>query len=142
MKIERKKQSVDKAYVLDSFALLAHLEGEARGKKVTEMLTKAKSGKISLYISLINLGEVYYIILRERGAATAEETIMLIEQLPLKIAPADRDMVFEAAKLKAKYPIAYADCFACALAIEKNAKVITGDPEFKRLGKDISVLWI
>lgn len=133
---------MDNAYVLDSFALLAHLEGEIRGKKVTDMLTKAKSGKISLYMSLINLGEVYCIIMRERGAAMAEEIIMFIEELPIKITPIDRDITLEAAKLKAKYPIAYADCFACALAIEKKAKVITGDPEFKRLGKDIRVLWI
>lgn len=133
---------MDDVYVLDSFALLAHLEGETRGKKVTDMLIKAKSGKISLYMSLINLGEVYYIIMRERGAATADEIILLIEQLPINIMPVDREMVFEASKLKAKYPVAFADCFACALAIRKNAKVITGDPEFKKLIKDVDIFWI
>lgn len=142
LEIERKRQNVDNAYVLDSFALLAHLEGENRGEKVTEILKRAHSGKVILYLSVINLGEVYYITMKERGNEKAEEAIMLIGQLPIKIVDADKDLTIEAAKLKAKYPVAYADCFASALAIKKNIRLITGDPEFKRLEKEVKIVWI
>ena len=36
---------MDEAYVLDSFALIAHLEAEARGVKVTEILKRAQIKK-------------------------------------------------------------------------------------------------
>lgn len=133
---------MDNAYVIDSFALLAHLEGEERGEKVTEILKKAQTGKVSLYISVINLGEVYYITMRERGSEKADEVLMLTEQLPIKIVDVDRDLTISAAKLKAQHPVAYADCFASALAVGKNIKIITGDPEFKKFEKEVKILWI
>ncbi len=133
---------MDNAYVLDSFALLAHLEGEVRGEKVTEILKKAREGKGSLYISVINLGEVYYITTRERGSEKANEVLMLIEQLPIKIVDVDRDLTISAAKLKAQHSVAYADCFASALAMKKNIKLITGDPEFKKFEKEVKIIWI
>jgi len=133
---------VDNAYVLDSFALLAHLGGEERGRKVTELLKKAHSEKIALFMSVINLGEVYYISARERGHEKAEEALILIEQLSVKIVDADTSLAIEAAKLKARYPVAYADCFASALALQKHVKLVTGDPEFKKLEKEVKILWI
>jgi len=51
-------------------------------------------------------------------------------------------LTIEAAKLKAKYPVAYADCFAAALALKKNIKLVTGDPEFKKLERDVRIEWI
>ncbi len=133
---------MDNTCVLDSYALLAHLEGEGSGERVTEMLKKAGIAKQTLYMSVINLGEAYYIITRERGSDRAEEVLMLIEQLPIRVVEADRDLTIEAAKLKAKHPVAYADCFAAALAIKKNLRLVTGDPEFKKLEKDVKILWI
>ena len=130
-------------YVLDSFALLAHLEDEKRGIKVTSILKAARDSEdITLYISAINLGEVYYITMRERGGKKAEEVLSLIKLLPIQIIIPDMDLILKAAKLKAKYSAAYADCFAAFLAIEKEASVITGDPEFKNMQKDVRVEWI
>jgi ribonuclease VapC len=51
-------------------------------------------------------------------------------------------MALEAAKLKGAYPLAYAHCFAAALAIRKNAKVVTGDPDFRKLENILSVEWM
>lgn len=133
---------MDNAYVIDSFALLAHLEEEARGQKVTDMLKNALTGKVSLHMSVINLGEVYYITMRERGIEKADEVLTLIEQLPIKFADPDRELTIKAAKLKAKYPVAYADCFAAALAVKKDMKLVTGDPEFKKLEKVMKLFWI
>jgi predicted nucleic acid-binding protein len=47
-----------------------------------------------------------------------------------------------AAGLKARHPVAYADCFAAALAIARKGRLVAGDPEFRRLGKDIPIEWL
>jgi predicted nucleic acid-binding protein len=133
---------VGDAIVLDSFALLAHLEGEERSSPVTALLKKAQSGKVDLFMSVINLGEVYYLTMRERGSDKAEEVLLLTGQLPVKIISPDMAMTVAAARLKAKHAVAYADCFAAALAKGRAASLVTGDPEFKRFEDEIKIVWI
>jgi predicted nucleic acid-binding protein len=118
------------AYVLDSFAVLAYLAAEAGMPRVREVLRDASAGRCSVYLSLINLGEVAYIVERERGLARAQETLGLIDQLPIQILPASREVVMAAAHVKAEYPMAYADAFAVAAAQNLDAVILTGDPEF------------
>jgi hypothetical protein len=43
---------------------------------------------------------------------------------------------------KPTHKLAYADCFAAALAKLKNAELLTGDPEFKALEKEIKMNWL
>lgn len=133
---------MDKAYVLDSYALLSHFEDEAGGGQVRKILRAASEGKTDLFLSVINLGELYHITLRERTREKAEEVLFLLEQLPITVVNVDLEMTLEAAELKSDHPVAYADCFAAALGNRKGAKVITGDPEFKKFGNLISVEWI
>lgn len=133
---------MDNSYVLDSYALIAHLEDEAGGEQVRKLLRAARAGKTKLYLSVINLGELYYNTLRERGREKADEVLFITEQLPITIVNADMTITLEAARLKGKHPVAYADCFAAALGVQKKAKVVTGDPEFKKFGGTVSVEWI
>lgn len=133
---------MDSAYVLDSYALIAHFEDEPGGEKVRRILRAAQEEKTRLYLSVINLGEIYYNTVRERGVEQADETMFMIEQLPISVIDADTALTLEAARLKARYPIAYADCFAAALGILKKAKVVTGDPEFKRITEMVKIEWI
>ena len=133
---------MDRAYVLDSYALIAHFEDEAGGEEVRKILRAASAGKTEIFLSVINLGEVYYNTFRERNRETAEEVLFLIKQLPISIVEADLEMTLESARLKGTYPVAYADCFAAALGIRKSAKVVTGDPEFRKFESILSVEWI
>jgi predicted nucleic acid-binding protein len=133
---------VDSAYVLDSYALIAHFEDEAGGEQVRKVLKAAHAGKTKLYMSVINLGEIYYNTYRERGREKADEAVFMIEQLPVTIVNADMEITIEAAGLKSTHSVAYADCFAAALGIRKKAKVITGDPEFKLFGEKVKVEWL
>jgi len=133
---------VDSAYVLDSYALLAHFEDEAGGARVEKILKAAHAGKTKLFLSVINFGEVYYTAFRERGKENADEVKSVMEQLPITIVPDDMDDTLEAAKLKGAHAVAYADCFAAALGMRKKARVVTGDPEFKKFGELVAVEWI
>ena len=127
-------------YVLDSFALIAYLEDESGAEKVGKILTQAAQRHVEVYLCSINLGEVYYITYRERGGEKAEETLAIIDLLPIHQVEADRDLVLSAARIKAVHAISYADAFAVALAYNLNAKVVTGDPEFRKLKEIVEVV--
>lgn len=103
-------------YVLDCFALLAYLEGEAGAERVRSLLTAAQQGQNVVCMSHINLGEVAYIVERERGLARAQEALAAVQQLPIQIAPADQDAVFAPAHIKAHHRLSFADAFAAAEA--------------------------
>lgn len=40
--------------------------------------------------------------------------------------------IIEAAKIKAKHPLSYADCFVIQTSLREKAPLITGDLEFKK----------
>lgn len=90
-------------------------------------------------MSVVNLGEVVYIIERERGLPKAQETLARIDELPIHIVNVDRTLTLAAAHLKMDCPIAYADCFAAALSQIKNANLVTGDPEFRKIKAEYNI---
>lgn len=129
-------------YVLDSFALFAHLEEEAGATRVRAVLGEAAAGKAQAYLSVLNLGEIAYITEREVGLAAAQTALSAIEQLPVQVLDATRERVLAAAHLKASHAVSYADAFAVAAAQEFDAVLLTGDPEFKAVEKLISIEWL
>ena len=131
-------------FVLDSFALLAYLQGEVGKPIVQALLAGAEAGTSTVYLSLINLGEVLYIIERKRGLVPAQRALAAIEQLPVKIEPVSRTTVLAAAHLKARHPIAYADAFAIVAAREHAAILVTGDREFEPVAEAgiVQVQWM
>jgi ribonuclease VapC len=133
---------VSGVFVLDSFALLAYFEDEAGAERVQHILAQAAKGRAALAMSLINWGEVLYALQRSRGETGRNAAVSVIDQLPISLIAPDRAQTMAAAGLKARHPIAYADCFAAALAISRKARLVTGDPEFRRLEKDIPIDWL
>ena len=127
-------------YVLDSYALLAYLEAEAGSDRVSQLLEVAEKGRTHLYMCVVNLGEVLYIVERERGLSRAQEILARIDELPIEVVNVDRTLTLAAAHLKTGCPIAYADCFAAALAQVKGAPLVTGNPEFLKLKPDCNLL--
>lgn len=127
-------------YVLDSFAILAYLTEEEGADVVEDLLNKAKNGEIRLYLNYVNLGEVYYITIREKDVNEANESIALVKRLPIEFVQVDERIALIAGRVKATYSVSYADAFVVATAIMKEATIVTGDPEFKSI--DMQVLWI
>ena len=129
-------------YVLDSWALLAYLEEEPGHERVVEMLERALEGNCGLLMSWINVGEVVCIVERERGLPEAQETLARLSELPIELVEPDRNQVLAAAHFKAGLSIAYADCFALALAHSREAAVVTGDPEFQKANGVVPLEWL
>lgn len=139
-------------YVLDSYALLAYFQDESGAEQVESLLRKAEKGAAGLYLTAVNLGEIYYRIKRTVGTPAAEKTLLIIDSLPVTIVEAGRELCLMAARIKGDKKMAYADCFAAACAgylrktreygIEANVRVVTGDPEFKQVEDLVDILWL
>jgi ribonuclease VapC len=131
-----------KRYVLDSYAMIAYFEDEPGADRVAKVLRQLIQGKAKGFMSVVNWGEVYYNTMREQGVAEAERVIRQLDKFSIQMIEVNKDLAYEAAKLKGKYRVAYADCFAVALSVKLNASLVTGDPEFKKLKERISIQWI
>jgi len=131
-----------KRFVLDSYALLAFLEGESGGEEVERLIVQASAGRCQLLMSVVNLGEVLYVTERERGLHKVHEVLARVDEFPIRVIAADLDHALAAAHMKAIWPVAYADCFAAALAEIEGAAVVTGDPEFRKLEAMVPIVWL
>jgi predicted nucleic acid-binding protein len=91
----------------------------------------------------INMGEVYYIISRNRSPHDAEYFLSNIAPLlPIRTVSSSFPLVIDAARIKSCYPISFADACAAATAIKEGAAVVTGDREFRSLEKIVTIEWL
>jgi predicted nucleic acid-binding protein len=113
---------------LDSWAVLAWLEGRQPAQDRLDGLLGQRPR-----ISWVNAVEVYYGIERAHGRDEADEVLAEVRKLFELELPGVARMT-ETARLKARLPIALADCFAIATAAAHDLPLLTGDPEI--LGRD------
>ena len=130
--------------VLDSWALIAFFEDEPAADAVEEMIDQANRDRHRLFLTAVNWAEVYYTTMREVSLEAAEAHSQAIANLPIDVVGVGDDLKLarQAAIYKATYRISLADAFAAALAKEKKAELVTGDPEFKSLEKEIKIIWL
>ncbi len=132
-----------KAYVLDSWAILAYLGDEPAGKKVADLMIDAHENGISLLMTIVNVGEVWYILARATTDNEADLGIAELHELGIVFRDADWKLTYNAARFKAKHKMSFADGFAAALAYqEKGSVLVTGDHEFKQVEGTIKVHWL
>ncbi len=131
-----------KTIVLDSQPVVAYFEKGEGWESLGELLQSAAEEKIKLSMSVINWGEVYYITLREYGEEHAERVNHALKNMPIEIVDVDMELTLQAARLKARGGISYADCFAAALAVRKKGELATGDREFKAVADVAQIRWI
>jgi predicted nucleic acid-binding protein len=130
------------SFLFDSFALLVYLQDEPGASRIEKLLEDAGKEKCRVFMSLINVGELLYITERRGGIVKAQDALALIRQLPIEIVPVEEQLVFATAHIKANYPLSYADAFVVAVAMEKSASIITGDPEFQSVEALITIEWL
>lgn len=131
-----------KAFVLDSWAIIAYFEDEPAGRKIADLIASAHEGDIPILMSVVNVGEVWHITAREISAEDADTMIKELHDLRIQFEDADWGLTLEAARFKSQHKMSYADCYAAGLAKRKEAKLITGDPEFKRVEDQVNIQWV
>jgi predicted nucleic acid-binding protein len=131
-----------RAIVLDSWAIMSYLGGEPSAEKVADIMADAHDEDIPLFMTVVNAGEVWYILAREVSVAEADSSIRQLRQLGISLIDADWELAHEAAGFKSKHKMSFADCFAAALAKQKKAHLITGDTEFRQVEQDVIVDWL
>jgi PIN domain nuclease of toxin-antitoxin system len=129
-------------YLLDACALIAFFNKE-EGADVVESLLENEE---EVFVSIVNVYEVYYDACRADGEEKAKELLADIEKLPIKIIRnIDREVIIKAARFKVDFSISLADSIALGLGKQLNAKVVTADHhEFDKIEekKSADFYWI
>lgn len=130
------------ATVLDSRALVAYFQDEPGADHIEGLLTKAAQADRPLQMTEVNYAEVKYILIRKDGPEAWEAAARILVGLPIEFHSADRALADLAADFKARLKLSLADAFAAALAKKHKADLVTGDPEFKAVEKEIKIAWL
>jgi predicted nucleic acid-binding protein len=130
-----------KDYVLDANAVLRYFAvSEGQGaNKVRALFEQAERGQARLSMSVVNLGEVHYILLKHVGEPRARHYLKVLQNVATMV-EADTVQALAAAEMKHKYKLGYADSFAATLALTSKATLVSADPEFEKLGKPLK--WV
>ena len=119
--------------VIDSWPLVATVLRGGNADSLTNVVKAASQDEVRLLMSEMNLGEIFYLVAKKKGYPAAEDTLLAIEDMLIEIVPVAHGDVLRAAHLKARHPISYADCFCANPAIDHQAPILTGDPDFLHL---------
>ncbi|MBI3695715.1 MAG: type II toxin-antitoxin system VapC family toxin [Acidobacteria bacterium] len=122
--------------------MIALLEAEPAGSTVSSLILLAQASEAPMWMTVVNLGEVWYRLARAYSQSEADSSVEQIRELGFEVQDADWTLTRQAAQFKSRYRLSYADCFAAALAKQRNVELVTGDPEFRQLEKEIKILWL
>lgn len=128
--------------VFDSWAILAYVQAEPAGARVRSLLIEVTEVRRSLWMTNINLGEVWYMLARRNSSAYASQQLAELSQIGIERVDIDWPTVLQAADYKSRHKISYADAFAAALAKQRHAELVTGDREFHALESEIKIHWL
>ena len=128
--------------VLDSYPVLALLYNEKGAEKIEKTIRDVLKKNGRIFMCAVNYGEVFYAVMRKSGEKAALKAVEMIEEIPVEIIDADRNMSLIAGSYKVKHKMSYADCFTAALAKILSVPIVTGDPEFQEVEKEIKIIWV
>lgn len=129
--------------VFDSYAVLAYLFDEQGAPVVIEHLRRALEEKEQVFISSVNWAEVGYQCIRRSGIAEWKSTQARLLEFPIEVVETDLSQTEQAAEFKAEHKMSLADAYAAALAVQKKAELLTGDPEFKAVEAKLKkIIWL
>lgn len=128
-----------KDYVLDANALVRFFRNQEGAAKVGALMSLADKREAVLRISAVNLAEVLYIAARYIGMENAQKAVGKIRAL-VEFALAGEAEAQAVAGIRHTYKLGMADCFAAELAMRTGSTLVTTDPEFAKLGKQLKIL--
>ena len=131
-----------RSYTFDANAVMCLFEGRAGADKVESLLDSAEAKNARIFLSTVNLAEIFYTIWKVHGREQARLKLQQIVSSPIQIVSADFSASIQAAELKARYRCGLADAFAASLAISKRATLVSADPDFRKFGDKLRIMWL
>ena len=108
-------------------------------EKVDALIQRSYQCEVRLLISVVNWGEALYSLAKTAGLGKATADLKAMSAFVVQVA-IDEKLAEAAATVKFHYKLGYADCFAAALAMRMDATLVTSDPDFAKLGKQLKIL--
>ncbi len=112
----------DMTYFFDSYAIIALAEGS---------LSYSKFQEIQIVTSVLNIGEVYQIILRKNGKNKSDSWFKNINFELLEITPKIITDAIYFRHVNRKKDISLVDSVGYILSLKHKIKFLTGDRQFK-----------
>ena len=112
--------------LVDSWAWIEYFKGTKHGSKAKEIIDSNEH----IIISVINIAEVFKYFLSEKNEKEANIILGYILKRSFVI-PLFTEISIEAAKLRYKKKWGLGDAIIYATAIHNNAKLLSGDSDFK-----------
>jgi len=131
-----------KRKILDSSALLRFFSCGKGYELIEKELEIAQKEEQKILLNLINLGEIYYAVKNKFNKETAEKTLEFINNLPISICLASKEVILRAADLKSDFGIPFVDAICAASAIIENATILTCDFDFKKVSSEVEIIWV
>jgi predicted nucleic acid-binding protein len=110
--------------------------------EIEALLVRCWRRRLPIWIASVNLGEVWYTVARRYSRQSADLAIAQLLRSGVEPAPVDWLLANEAAAFKSRFRLCYADCFAAALAKQRNGILLTGDLELRCLDAEIKIHWL
>jgi predicted nucleic acid-binding protein len=113
---------VDETYFFDSYAVFEMLEGNPNYEEYEKSLT---------VLTKLNLFEIHYGILKEKGKEKAKE---ILENFSESVVDFTNEDIINASEIKKQNPRrSMTDCIGYIVSIRLKIKFLTGDKEFEDL---------
>lgn len=107
--------------VLDAWVIMSWLKGQQPAAHfVRNLLDSAERRAQTLVMNIMNFGEVFYLSAKAGDLAYGQRVLNGLRPI-LVIESATDELVMHAARLKAEHSISYANAFAAATAIAREA---------------------
>lgn len=117
------------AFLLDTSALLTLIEDEDGADRVEHIFRRE-----STVLPWLVLLEMYYISLRSRSEAVADQRLAMIKHVTDEIVwQADVPTMLKAAQFKALHRVSLVDAIIAAVAATRGAILVHKDPEYESL---------
>lgn len=114
--------------MIDSWTWVEYWKGGRSSRAAASYI----DGDEEAFVSTMNLLEIYSWVARYYGESVAKNKLETVEKRCFSI-PVEKGIAIEAAKLKLKHKLGIADSVILATAKNLNAKLVTGDPDFKKM---------
>lgn len=119
-------------YVPDASAILRYLDNEAGAERVATIIKLHIAGAARVIVSDTHWGEIAGVVYKRHGAETTAKVMSRLDEFALESAPVTRERAVNAAIIKAKTGIPYADALGVELASDSAEHIfVTADFDVK-----------